>query len=191
MSNAGGPYWSSGLGGQRWLRLQRVGNTFTTSVSTDGAAWTPVNTVTLSGINSTLYVGMFTYAASSQNPNVHWAAFDSVSLTGNVVGPPGVAVAPQSSTAYTGQSITFTALPTGNPPFSYQWQYNGVDLPGETAPPLHLTDLQPTNSGLYTVIMNNASGSATATAALTVLTPLPITAQIIANEPAGLLAVER
>ena len=25
MSNAGGPYWSSGLGGQRWLKLQRAG----------------------------------------------------------------------------------------------------------------------------------------------------------------------
>lgn len=185
MSNAGGPYWSSGLGGQHWLKLERVGNTFTTFVSTDGAAWTAANTNTLSGVNSMLYVGMFTYAASSQNPNVHHASFDSVSLIGNVVGPPAVTVAPQTTTAYTGQSTPFTALPSGNAPFSYQWQYNGTDLAGETAATLTLANLQPTRSGLYTVMMTNADGSASSTAELTVLTPLPIVDEIMDNNPLG------
>jgi len=88
--------------------------TFTVVETTDdGANWTPVNTNTLTSIATRLYVGAFTYAASSQNPNVHSVSFDSVSLTGDVVGPPGVSISPTSETAYTRQSATFTALPSG------------------------------------------------------------------------------
>ncbi|HVV73978.1 MAG TPA: PA14 domain-containing protein, partial [Verrucomicrobiae bacterium] len=115
MANAGGPYWSSGLGGQRWFKIKRVGNTFTTSVSSDGSSWTAVNTNNLSGIGTTVFVGLFTYAASSQNPNVFRASFDHVSLIGNSVGPPSVSVAPETETAYPGQTSTFTALPSGSP----------------------------------------------------------------------------
>ena len=183
MSNAGGPYWSSGLGGQRWLKLERAGSTFTTSVSTDGASWQQVNSVTLSGVNATLHVGLFAYAASSQNPNVHWAAFDSVSLVGDVLGPPEVTVAPASATAYTGQAVTFTALPSGEAPFAYQWQYNGAALAGETGSTLVLDDLQPTDSGLYSVVMTNRAGSAAATAKLSVLTPLPVASEILGKDP--------
>jgi hypothetical protein len=185
MSNGGGPYWSSGLGGQRWLKLQRTGDTFVTSVSSDGLAWTQVNSVDLSGINTVLHVGMFTYAASSQNPNVHWAAFDSVSLVGNVAGPPDVTVAPPAATAYTGQSATFTALPSGNPPFSYQWQHNGADLAGETSSTLALSNLQPSDSGHYAVVLTNADGSASSTASLSVLTPSPVVEEVLSNSPLG------
>lgn len=184
MENAGGPYWSSGLGGQRWLKLQRVGTVFTTSVSTDGANWMPVWTNTLSGIATRLYVGLFTYAAPSQNPNVHSATFDSVSITGSIVGPPGVSISPQTETAYTGQSATFTALPSGNPPFTYQWQFNGQPIPGATAAAVTLTNLQPTNSGLFRVVLSNASGSVTsAVATLTVLTPPAYFSQALATGP--------
>jgi hypothetical protein len=184
MENAGGPYWSSGLGGQRWLKLQRVGSVFTTSVATDGVNWTPVWTNTLSGIATRLYVGLFTYAAPSQNPNVHWASFDSVSITGSIVGPPGVSVSPQSETAYVGQTATFTALPSGNPPFTYQWQLNGVPLAGATGVSLSLTNVQPTNSGLFRVVLSNASGSVTsAVATLNVLTPPPYFSQTLATGP--------
>lgn len=184
MANAGGPYWSSGLGGQRWLKLQRVGTVFTTSVATDGVNWTPVRTNTLSGMATRLYVGLFTYAAPSQNPNVHWASFDSVSITGSIVGPPGVSVSPQSETAYVGQTATFTALPSGNPPFTYQWQLNGVPIPGATVASLPLTNLQPTNSGLFRVVLSNASGSVTSSVAtLDVLTPPPYFSQSLATSP--------
>lgn len=184
MANAGGPYWSSGLGGQRWLKLQRVGTVFTTSVATDGVNWTPVRTNTLSGMATRLYVGLFTYAAPSQNPNVHWASFDSVSITGSIVGPPGVSVSPQSETAYVGQTATFTALPSGNPPFTYQWQLNGVPLAGATGVSLNLTNVQPTNSGRFRVVLNNASGSVTSSVAtLDVLTPPPYFSQSLATSP--------
>ncbi|HZL34463.1 MAG TPA: fibronectin type III domain-containing protein [Tepidisphaeraceae bacterium] len=41
-----------------WLRLQRVGNTFTTWCSQHGTAWYQISSVTLDALPSTLYVGM-------------------------------------------------------------------------------------------------------------------------------------
>lgn len=184
MSNAGGPYWSSGLGGQRWLKLQRTGSVFMTAVSTDGVNWTSVRTNTLTSISTRLYVGLFTYAAPSQNPNVHRAQFDSVSLTGSIVGPPGVSVSPQNETSYLGQSATFTALPSGNPPFTYQWRWNNANLAGATNIALTLSNLQTSNSGNYQVVLTSASGSATSSVAtLTVLLPPPYVSAVRAANP--------
>ncbi len=185
MVNGGGGYSSGSLGSQKWFKLQRVGNTFTSSVSADGTTWTAVKTNSLADFGSTIYAGFFTFAGPSANPSVHWASFDSVSLTGNLVGPPGVTVVPASDTAYTGQTSTFTATPSGNAPFTYQWQFNGVTISGATNAALTLTNLPPAASGYYTVLLSNASGTATATAVQTVLSPPPATAQILSNSPAG------
>jgi len=87
IANGGGQYAVDIPGSHAWYKIQRVANTFTTSVSSDGATWTSVNTNTLRGIGKIIYAGLFTYAASSQNPNVHWAAFDHVTITGDVVDP--------------------------------------------------------------------------------------------------------
>lgn len=61
-----------------WLRMTRVGNTFTTYASNDGASWTVVSSVTLS-LPATMYVGM---AVSSRQTGVSTtAAFRDFSLT--------------------------------------------------------------------------------------------------------------
>ncbi len=185
MVNGGGGYSSGNLGGQKWFKIQRVGNIFTSSVSSDGTAWTPVKTNTLSDFGTTIYAGFFTYAGPSSNPSIHWASFDNVSLTGNLVGPPGVAVIPQTETAYIGQTSIFTAVPSGNAPFSYQWQYNNSIIPDATNATLILTNVQPANSGFYSVTLSNLNGTATASGNLTVLTPSPGTAQILTNNPLG------
>lgn len=119
MVNGGGGYASSDLGGQKWFKIQRAGNVFTSSVSADGVTWTAVNTNTLTDFPQTIYVGFFTYAGPSSNPNIPWAGFDNVSLTGNLVGPPGVTVNPSAKTSYTGQNVTFNANPSGNAPFFF------------------------------------------------------------------------
>jgi hypothetical protein len=83
------PFASRGLGSQRWFKLQRAGDTFTTFVSSGGATWTTANTRPQRNIGAGLYVGLFTYAASSQNPNVFWASFDHVSLSTTPDAAPG------------------------------------------------------------------------------------------------------
>jgi autotransporter-associated beta strand protein len=188
MVNGGGGYSSGNLGGQKWFKLVRSNLTnFTSYVSSDGASWTQVNSTNLTDFGTTLYAGLFTYAGPSSNPNVHWASFDSVSLIGNILGPPTVSVTPQTDTAYTGQSSTFTALPGGSAPFSFQWQLNGANIAGATTSTLTLTNLQATNSGQYGVVLTNANGSAAATATLSVLTPPPAAAQILSNAPLAYL----
>ncbi|HWX20326.1 MAG TPA: LamG-like jellyroll fold domain-containing protein [Candidatus Binatia bacterium] len=185
MVNGGGGYSSGDLGGQKWFRLQRTGNTFTTSVSADGVTWTPVRTNTLSDFGTTLYAEFFTYAGPSSNPNIHWASFNSVSLTGNLLGPPSVTINPSPAGAYTAQTSLLTALPSGNPPFAYQWQYNGINLTGATDATLSLTNVQPSTSGVYTVTLTTSNGAATASSTLTVLSPSPATAQVLAGNPVG------
>lgn len=84
--------WSSDLGGtNKWYKLQRVGDVFTSSVSADGVVWNEVNTITLANFGTTINAGVFIHAVQSQNPNIHIATFDSFSLTGaGVQGPASV-----------------------------------------------------------------------------------------------------
>jgi len=78
---------------------------------------------------------------------------------------------PSSATVNEGQSATFTCLGTGGPALTYQWQRNGVNIPGATStsytvPAAAMGD----NGATYTcVVTNGAFGSATSNpAALTV-----------------------
>ncbi len=183
MVDAGGGYASADLGGAKWFKLDRVGDTCTSSVSTDGLTWSVVNTSTIS-IGSTIYAALFQFTSGSPAYLPH-VSFDGVGLVGDVTGPPEVSVAPKTTSVYIGQSASFTALPIGSAPFNYQWQYNGVDLAGETGATLALANLQPTDSGLYTVVMNNADGTASSTAELSVLTPIPIVEEILTGGSIG------
>jgi len=49
----------------------------------------------------------------------------------------------------------------GARPLHYQWQRNGVDLPGKTNAVLQLTSLVPGDAGDYSVIVSNGVGAAT------------------------------
>ena len=174
MMNGGGAYSSGNLGvTNHWFKITRVGDTFTSYVSADGASWTAVNTNTLTGIGSTIYGGMFTYTLPTLDPIVPWASLDNFSLMGNVVGAPLLTVSPQIVTNYVGQSVAFSATVTvGDPPFTYQWQQNGVNIAGATNTTLTLTNLQPFASGIYTVVLNTANGALTNAGNLYVL-PAP------------------
>jgi ABC-type transport system involved in multi-copper enzyme maturation permease subunit len=79
----------------RWLRLTRDGDTITGYDSADGAHWTPVGTVTLAGLPSTVQAGLFVtsprqlmYSATlgsgtmSSSPTEATAVFDHVSRAG-------------------------------------------------------------------------------------------------------------
>jgi hypothetical protein len=57
---------------------------------------------------------------------------------------------------------------------SYQWQFNGTNLPGATQAFLRLTTVRLADSGNYVVVVTNNSGSAiSSTATLAVLRPIP------------------
>jgi hypothetical protein len=81
---------------------------------------------------------------------------------------PIITQSPADVQAYPGQSPTFTVSATGNPSPTYQWQFNGTNLVGETNAQLTLTDLQTNQAGTYSVGVTNVVGGISASFVLTV-----------------------
>ncbi len=64
--------------------------------------------------------------------------------------------------AYTGATVGLNCLAVGAAPLAYQWQFDGQNLPGATKPFLLLSNVQPSDTGSYSVTVRNALGNATA-----------------------------
>ena len=92
--------------------------------------------------------------------------------------PAGIMTQPQSLVAGQNQNASFSVVASGTAPLSYQWNFNGTAMSGDTNATLALTDVQTNQSGGYTVVVANSWGSVTsAVASLTVDVPPAITTQ--------------
>ncbi len=69
------------------------------------------------------------------------------------------------------QSVTFTAVPGAGGPFTYQWQFNGTGLSGATGQSYTISDAQPNQGGIYTVIITGPDGSTSSSYSLVVNSP--------------------
>ena len=86
---------------------------------------------------------------------------------------PAITVQPYSRTLLRGATTTFYARAAGAQPCSCQWRFKGVDISGATTDTLTLTDLQPSQSGSYQLVVSNAYGLGTSLKAkLAVTIPL-------------------
>ncbi|HTR41016.1 MAG TPA: immunoglobulin domain-containing protein [Pseudomonadales bacterium] len=96
--------------------------------------------------------------------------------------PPSINANPQDQSIFVGQSATFSVVPDGTPPFTYQWLYNNdTVLTNQTNATLTINNAQLSDTGGYSVIVSNAYGSVTSdNAELTVTTP---TAPVIVTQP--------
>jgi len=72
---------------------------------------------------------------------------------------------PISQTAVAGSTVVLTSAATGTPAPSYQWYFNGNIMAGQTSANLVLTSIAATNTGSYTVVATNSTGSNTSTEA--------------------------
>ena len=100
----------------------------------------------------------------------------SLALTNN--GLPWVVRPPGSQVIYQGGTATFSATILGQPPLSYQWQSNGVNISGATGLTLTLTNVQANAAAQYRLaVTNSVGGIVTAPAALSVVPPPLITIQ--------------
>ena len=83
--------------------------------------------------------------------------------------PPEFFQHPADETVYQDADVVFVAGVAGRQ-LSYQWKHDGVVLPGATRSVLLLTQVQPWQAGLYSLVASNAQGGAeSSSAALTVL----------------------
>ncbi len=73
-------------------------------------------------------------------------------------GVPVFSSQPQSQTVAPGLSASFSVTVNGTPSVSYQWQFNGANIPG-TNSSLILNNAQLVSAGIYSVIVSNAFGS--------------------------------
>ena len=90
----------------------------------------------------------------------------------------GIAVQPQSTNVVQGQKVTFSVVPSGIGPFTYQWLTNNVAISGATNSTYTKLVVQTNDAGNYSVIVGNATAGITSSiASLTVAVPLSITTQ--------------
>ncbi|HXG47979.1 MAG TPA: immunoglobulin domain-containing protein, partial [Methylomirabilota bacterium] len=89
-----------------------------------------------------------------------------------VVVPPLITLEPQDLLATNGHDVAFAIVVVGSVPLTYQWRFNGVDIPGANGPTLELADISPAAQGDYSAVVTNPYGIAVSrTARLTVVSP--------------------
>ncbi len=95
--------------------------------------------------------------------------------------PPSIAQQPASTLVSVGTPATFTVSASGEPPLTYRWQRNGVDIAGATSTSYVLNAAQLADNGArFRVVVTNGIGSATSTeAVLTVTSNKPPVATIV------------
>src|SRR5947207_508967 len=141
-----------------------------------------ITPLTTGGDNGALFRVVVSNAAGSVTST-------AATLTVNL--PPTITTQPASQTVTAGQPATFSVSATGTAPLSYQWQKGVTPISGATGasyitPPTTGGD----NGALFRVVVSNAAGSVTSTAAtLTVNSPPTITTQpasqtVTAGQPA-------
>jgi len=93
---------------------------------------------------------------------------NSVMAMLTVISTPVITLQPTNVTVYAGQPATFSVAAMGPEPLYYQWQFgvNGTNIVGATNATLNLTNVQPTNGGIYTVTVGNAYGTIVSSIAL-------------------------
>ena len=96
--------------------------------------------------------------------------------------PPSITLQPSDATVSAGQDAAFSVSATGSAPLAYQWQRNGVDLPGATASTYTRTSASAGDDGArFRCRVTNPFGSvSSAEATLRVLNDQPPSASIAA-----------
>ncbi len=82
------------------------------------------------------------------------------------ISAPNITLEPQGGAQGTGRSFTFTVGATGTPTLTYQWKFNGDDIPSANGPTYTVTNLTHANTGNYSVVVTNFFGDDTSADAL-------------------------
>lgn len=94
--------------------------------------------------------------------------------TGPVATKPTITGHPQSMTVVAGNTASFSVIHDGTPPFTYQWRRNGDPIATGTGPTYTIPAASAADEGAYTVVVQNAAGSATSDPAQLTVVPPPL-----------------
>ncbi len=81
---------------------------------------------------------------------------------------------PFQRAAKAGEAVVFSAGNLANRLTTYQWQFNGADIPGATNSTFTLGNVYWTNSGVYRVVMSNTLGAVTSPVMTLAVPPLKL-----------------
>jgi beta-galactosidase len=91
------------------------------------------------------------------------------------VSVPGIASQPTSQTVTIGRTAQFSVGVSGTGPFTYQWQKNGVAIPGATAATYTTPGTTaPDNNAAFGVVVINSRGATTSAAATLTVNTSPV-----------------
>jgi len=100
-----------------------------------------------------------------------WGPARSFTLRLTAANAPVILSPPQNQTIAESASVMFGVIAAGFPPLTYQWQFNGKALPGQTAPTLVQHYLAAIQAGAYSVVVTNSSGVTTSAVATLTISP--------------------
>jgi endonuclease/exonuclease/phosphatase family metal-dependent hydrolase len=88
---------------------------------------------------------------------------------------PTISSQPQSQNTNVGATVVFSASASGNPAPNFQWRLNGNPISGATGSSYMRTNVQPADTGDYSVLVTNVAGSVlSSNATLTVNSGTPL-----------------
>src|SRR6202030_1514897 len=174
-----------------------AGQTATFSVAATGTAplnyqWKK-NSGLISGANSSSYTTPVTMSSDSGAQftvvvsNAAGSATSSAAmLTVSAASvAPSITTQPASQTVTAGQTATFSVAATGTAPLTYQWKKNSAVISGANSSSYTTPTTMSSDSGTqFTVVVNNAVGSATSSAAMLTVTTASV-APSITTQPAS------
>jgi len=151
-------------GGTTWLELARYTNAAY-------SRWTRVSQgIPQFAQGSSVVFRWRQLSHGSANTLDHWALDDV--LIGSAPRPPIILAQPTNRLVSAEGTTEIAVQAVGIPLPSYQWRFNGVNLPGETNRILLLTGVNINQAGTYTVVVGNGYGELTSTEALLTVIPL-------------------
>jgi hypothetical protein len=124
-----------------------------------GATWTRLADVPT--VNS-----IVSLAGDRQNYGKVFIGTGGRGLFGYLPTPPSIQTQPATRSAAQGSNSSFTIAASGSGTLTYQWRFNGANLPGATDATLILNNVQPAQDGSYTCLVSNTDGSVLSSAAL-------------------------
>ncbi len=90
---------------------------------------------------------------------IHFATFwVGIALSGTELGAATISTHPVSQQAIQGQPVALTVVASGSGSLSYQWQKDGVNIPGAISPTYEMAVLKPWQLGSYRVRVTDGSG---------------------------------
>lgn len=116
---------------------------------------------------ATANLGFFDVSADTEQSGTLTLRF-STNAWNNACDTPHITTPPVDAAVDEGLSAEFSVTVSGTGPFSYRWQHNGIDIPGQTGPTLFFSAAKTTDAGMYTVIVSNICGPVSASASLNV-----------------------